>query len=241
MTNEEKILAKLDELSLEIREAKRAIVPYVELKKEMEPIFNDFLQDVIGKLGGLDRKFSVEDIGNLVGQLLVSSHNLTEALKTLNSMIELKQDIAPYTREMFQSYVGFLHETFHGLNGGDARELIKQSVANIGNVGESLKLLNSVLEFKKDIGSLGLSVFNDLVERLETLKQRGLFVTFEKLVGLLERMGLKFNEMDLNQAKPIRGIFGMLSVLRRPEVQEGLGILVELSTVVSAVKETPAA
>ena len=61
----------------------------------MEPIFNDFFQDIIGKLGGLDRHFSVEDLGNLIGQLMVSSHNLTDAMKTLNGLIEFKQDISP--------------------------------------------------------------------------------------------------------------------------------------------------
>lgn len=38
MTNEEKILARLDELTMEVREAKEAIRPYVELKQEMEPL-----------------------------------------------------------------------------------------------------------------------------------------------------------------------------------------------------------
>jgi uncharacterized protein YjgD (DUF1641 family) len=240
MTNEEKILAKLDALSLEIKEAKSAIMPYVELKKEMGPIFDDFLQEVIGKLGGIDRKFSVEDVGDLIGQLLVSSKNMAEVLKTLNSMIELKQDITPYTREMFQSSVAFLHGTTHGLNGEDAQDLIKQSVANMGNIAESLKILNSVLEFKKDIGSLSELVFNDVVEKLEVLKKKGLFSSLEGLIATLERVGTKMNEIDLNKTKPIRGVFGMLSALRRPEVQEGLGVLIELSTVMTAIKQEPA-
>ena len=239
MTNEEKILAKLDELSLEIQEAKRSIKPYVELKKDMEPIFNDFLQDVIGKLGGLDRKFNVEDVGHLIGQLLTSSVNMTEALKTLNSVIELKREIAPFTKEMFQSSISFLHGTCHGLNGDDVQALIKQFVANIGNMGESLKVLNSVLEFKKDFGSLGELVFNDAVEKLEFLKQKGLFTFLERLLEILERVGLKMNELDLEAAKPVRGVFGMLSAMKRSEVQEGLGVLVELSTLMSALKAEP--
>ena len=40
MTNEEKILARLDELTEEVRQAKEAIRPYVELKQEMEPLIN---------------------------------------------------------------------------------------------------------------------------------------------------------------------------------------------------------
>ena len=62
MTNEEKILARLDELTLEIREAKQAIRPYVELKQELEPLVNDMVISTIGKLSGLDRRFDLEDI-----------------------------------------------------------------------------------------------------------------------------------------------------------------------------------
>jgi hypothetical protein len=43
MTNEEKILERLDELTTELREAKQAIRPYVELKQEMEPLLKDMV------------------------------------------------------------------------------------------------------------------------------------------------------------------------------------------------------
>jgi uncharacterized protein YjgD (DUF1641 family) len=83
-------------------------------------------------------------------------------------------------------------------------------------------------------------VFNDFVEKLEFLKQKGLFTFLDKLVVILERVGLKMNEIDLEKAKPIKGIWGLLSAVRKTEVQESLGILVELATVVSAIKEQPA-
>ncbi|MCG8334609.1 MAG: DUF1641 domain-containing protein [Proteobacteria bacterium] len=241
MTNEEKILAKLDELTNDVQEAKRAIMPYVELKKELEPVFNDLMQEVIGKLGGLDKKFKIEDIGDLIGQLLISSGNMAEALKTLSSMIELKKEIEPYSRDIFQSYVSFLHSTLHGIDGEDVKEALKQTLANMGNLAESIRLLNSALEFKKDVGSLSLLFFNDLVDKLEIVKNKGLFTFLKKMTTILEKIGLKFNETDLENAKPIRGVFGMLSALRRSDVQDGLGILIELSSVMAAVKEKPAA
>jgi uncharacterized protein YjgD (DUF1641 family) len=45
--------------------------------------------------------------------------------------------------------------------------------------------------------------------------------------------------IDFEKVQPIRGIWGMMSALKRPEVQEGLGILVELSTVMTALKPEP--
>lgn len=240
MNNEEKILAKLDELSEEIKEAKRAIRPYVELKKDMEPLFNDFLQETISKLGGLDRNFSVEDLGQLVGQLLVSSHNMAEALKMLNRVMEFKNDFAPYTKDMFNESVSLLSETCHGFQGDDLKEVLKQSVANMDNIAQSLKVLNSAMEFKNDAAVLTKLAFNDIVERLEDLKQRGVFTAIETMLGTVERVGLKLSQTDFDEVKPVKGVFGLMAALKRPEVQEGLGVLIELSTVMTAIKEQPA-
>ena len=46
-------------------------------------------------------------------------------------------------------------------------------------------------------------------------------------------------QVDFEKIEPIRGIWGMMSAMKRPEVQEGLGILVELSTVITALKKQP--
>ncbi len=48
-------------------------------------------------------------------------------------------------------------------------------------------------------------------------------------------------EVYFRKVEPIRGIWGMMSAMKRPEVQEGLGILVELSTVMTALKQEPVA
>ena len=92
MTNEEKILARLDELTQEVREAKEAIRPYVELKKEMEPLVNDMVISTISKMSGLDRRFDLEDVGEMVGQTLIASRNISEALNSLNKFMEFTKD-----------------------------------------------------------------------------------------------------------------------------------------------------
>ncbi|MFN2355822.1 MAG: DUF1641 domain-containing protein, partial [Desulfopila sp.] len=52
-----------------------------------------------------------------------------------------------------------------------------------------------------------------------------------------ERIGGRMQQVDFEQTRPIRGLWGMMSAMKRPEVQEGLGILVELSTVMTALKQ----
>ncbi len=237
MTNEEKILARLDELTEEVREAKQAIRPYVELKQEMEPLINDMVISAIGKLSGLDRRFELEDVGDMIGQLLISSKNMTEALKSLNKIIEFKNDFEPYSKDLFKELTEQLQKSLHGFDPGSLQELIHQFVVNMGNMAEGLKMLGSLMDMKKDASTLSKQAFNDSIERLELLKKRGTFEALEQVLSMTERVGNRMQQVDLEKSEPIRGIWGMMSAMKRPEVQEGLGILVELSTVMTALKQ----
>lgn len=240
MTNEEKILARLDELTEEVRQAKQAIRPYVELKHDLEPLINDMVISSIGKLSGLDRRFNLEDVGNMIGQLLISSNNLTEALRSLNNFMEFKKDFEPYSKDLFKELVERLHTTLQGFDPESLQDLLKQFIVNMGNMAEGLKMLGQMMELKKDAGNLSHLAFNDAVERLECLKQRGVFSSFEQVLGMTEKIGARMQEVDFEKVEPVRGIFGMMAALKRPEVQEGLGVLLELSAVMSALKEQPA-
>jgi|GEM_PF-1048652 len=236
MTNEEKIIARLDELTLEVREAKQAIRPYVELKKELEPLINDMVISAIGNMSGLDRRFDLEDVGEMVGKTLVSSQNISEALNSLNKFMEFKKDFEPMSRDIFKELVEQLQSTLQGFDPENLQELLKQFIANMGNMADGLKILGSLIEMKKDANGLSKLAFNDAVERMECLKQRGVFAAFEQLLRITERIGAKMKGVDFEQIEPIRGIFGMMAAMKRPEVQEGLGVLIELSTVMSALK-----
>ena len=237
MTNEEKILARLDELTEEVREAKQAIRPYVELKQDLEPLINSMVIETISRLNGLDKHVELEDVGDMVGQTLSSSKNLTEAMKTLDKVMEFKKDFQPYSKDLFKELVNQLQTTLQGFEGENLQELLKQFIVNMGNLAEGMKMLGSLMEMKSDAGSLSGLAFNELVERLECLKQRGVFEAFEQMIGVTERVGLKMKEIDFSTTEPVKGIFGMMAALKRPEVQEGLGVLIELSTVMPALKQ----
>lgn len=237
MTNEEKILARLDELTEEVREAKQAIRPYVELKQDLEPLINSMVIETISRLNGLDKHVELEDVGDMIGQTLSSSKNLTEAMKTLDKVMEFKKDFQPYSKDLFKELVNQLQTTLQGFEGENLQELLKQFIVNMGNLAEGMKMLGSLMEMKSDAGSLSGLAFNELVERLECLKQRGVFDAFEQMIGVTERVGLKMKEIDFSTTEPVKGIFGMMAALKRPEVQEGLGVLIELSTVMPALKQ----
>lgn len=240
MTNEEKILARLDELTEEVREAKRAVRPYAELKHELEPLIHSIVREVTDRLSGLDKRVDLEEVGDMVGQSLASSKNITDAIKTLDSIMEFKRDAAPYAQDMFHELTLNLQTALQGFEGEQLQELIRQFIVNMGNLAELMKMLSSLMDMKRDAAHLSGPVFNDMIERLDSLKKRGLLDDFERMMAIGERVSAKMKAIDLNNVKPVTGIFGMMSALKRKEVQEGLGVLIELATVASALKE-PAA
>ena len=237
MTNEEKILAHLETLTEELRETKRAIRPYVELKQELEPLMHDMVLSAIGRLGGLDKRFNVESLGEMLGQLLVSADSIAEGLRMLNRFMEFRKDFEPFTKDIFHETVMFLQETTKGFDPDALGRLLKEFINNIGNMAEGLRILGSLMDLKRDASALAKPAFDEMVDRLESLKQKGVFSAFDQVLDVTERMGTRLQSVDLSQAQPVRGIFGMMAALKRPEVQEGLGVLVELATVISVLKE----
>ncbi|WP_446010036.1 DUF1641 domain-containing protein [Candidatus Electrothrix sp.] len=240
MTNEEKILARLDELTEEVREAKRAVRPYAELKQELEPLVHSMVHEATARLSGLDKNVDLEDVGEMVGQSLASSKNITEALKSLNSIMDFKRDFEPYGNDMFQELALRLHTALQGFDGENLQELLRQFIVNMGNMAEMMKLLSSFMDMRRDVAELSGPVVDEMVERLEALKQRGLFDDFSQMMEIGERVSTRVKAIDLDEVKPVKGVFGMMSAMKRPEVQEGLGILMELAAVMSVLKKPQA-
>ncbi len=237
MTNEEKILERLDELSQEIKDAKKAIKPYIELKEDLQPIINEIFQESIQRFEGLGRNFNVEDVADMIGQLLASSKNLSEAMKSLNRFMDFKNDFTPLFKEMFAESVQILDIPGNGFHLTDLQQVTKEFLLNLKNIAEMLKMVNSAMEFKNDFAGLAKPAFNEIVQRLDNLKQKGVFNAFEELLAILERVGDKLTEIDFNNVKPVKGIMGLMKALKKPEVQEGLGILIEMTKVIPAIKK----
>ncbi|MCI5209660.1 MAG: DUF1641 domain-containing protein [Candidatus Electrothrix sp. ATG2] len=186
----------------------------------------------------LDKNVNLEEVGDMVGQSLASSNNIAEALKTLNSIMEFKRDFAPYGQDMFHELVLQLQTALQGFEGENLQELIRQFIVNMGNMAEMMKQLNSFMDLKRDVAQLSGPVVDDIIERLDGFKKRGLFDDLAQMLEIGERVSSRVKAINLDEVKPVTGIFGMLSAMKRPEVQEGMGILLELAAVMSVLKKT---
>ena len=237
MTKEDQILAKLDALTAEVAEAKKAIRPYQDFKETMEPIMNAAVLDCITKLDSVGGRINSEDLSALVSESLASASNLTAGLKMLNAGMDLKETAGPIITQVFHDTVQGLDHVSHKFDMGNVTELVQQSLLNMGNLTEGLKLLGAAMDLKETAGDIPRIMVEDLTVKLEDFRAKGGFDGLANLTTILEKMAIGMGQVDLSKAKPITGMFGMLGALKRKDVQEGLGVAIELAGALSAVKK----
>lgn len=233
MTTEEKILERLDELSQEIKDIKQSVQPYLELKEEMGPIVNELVAESIHKLDGLGKDFDIENMADLMGEFLASSKNLTEALRSLNDFMEIKREFSPFVKEIVDETVKFLDVPGQTINIEDMQYLFKSLMMNTKQLSEAMHMFNSMMELQKDVSELTKPIVDTIIEHLSELQSKGVFEGIEKGLAFFENILANFNNINLDEAKPVKGVFGMMSALKDPEVQRGLGVMMELSKVFS--------
>ncbi|MBT4087882.1 MAG: hypothetical protein HOE30_05270 [Deltaproteobacteria bacterium] len=72
-----------------------------------------------------------------------------------------------------------------------------------------------IINMLEEAGSGFKVEFDDLVERLDVSKQKGVFVAFEEMLITMERIGLKLTEIDFQASKPIRSAGSLGTFLYR--------------------------
>jgi uncharacterized protein YjgD (DUF1641 family) len=89
-----------------------------------------------------------------------------------------------------------------------------------------LEQLKTLIDFARAVEPLLKTTVPHVINTFDELEQKGLL-----------RLLTKFPEkVDLSQAKEV-GLFGMLQALRDKEIRQGLGVLLELTRGLSAVRE----
>ena len=212
MNNEELILKKLDQLAAEVAELKAASAqPGITLPD----------------IGAQDA---------LREQVAISSANLTKWVKSLDQMMELKEDLVPLGRPMLEEVITHLDQATQGFDAKAFRELVKQFSLNLGNLAEAIRMVGSLVELKNDSNQILKDSFNDAILRLEELKQKGFFDSMNQMIRIAELVGQRMLELDTAKVKPVKGLLGLHSAMRKKEFQEGLGVMMELVSVFSVLK-----
>lgn len=176
---------------------------------------------------------------DLLEQISRSSPNLQRWVHSLDRMRELMDDLMPLGKPMLEEIVSSLDEATHTFDFADFKELLRQLVLNLSNLAEIIKMAGGIIDLKNESAQILKDAFGDSVIRLEDLKRKGFFDSMREIVRIMELVGQRTLELDAAQVKPINGVFGLYAALKKPEVRDGLGVLVEMLSVLAVVKNAP--
>jgi uncharacterized protein YjgD (DUF1641 family) len=218
MTNEDLILQRLDHLERQIQPVAAFAQAAGELREELAPRVNEGVQALITELADVEADFRVEDIVYLVKKLMRNLKNLNFALDQFKNLVDFALTAEPLLKSSVPQLISYLDQ------------LEQNGVFRLMTVAaEVLKKIGSTysVEELRQIGD-GMVHLTGILKKL----------TAPAALDLLDRVAELPARVDVSRARPV-GLFGMLGAMGDKEIQEGLGVLMELTKGLAALKAQP--
>jgi uncharacterized protein YjgD (DUF1641 family) len=218
MTNEDLILQRLDHLESQIQPVTAFAQAAGELRQELAPRVNEAVQALITELADVEADFRVEDVVYLVKKLMRNIKNLNFALDQFKNVVDFALTAEPLLKSSVPQLIFYLDH------------LEQNGVFRLMTVAtEVLKKIWSTYSIE-DMRQIG----DGMVHLTGILKK----LTAPAALDLLDRAAELPARVDVARARPV-GLFGMLGAMGDKEIQEGLGVLMELTKGLAALKAQP--
>ena len=216
MNHEAELIQRLDRLETQIAPLAESAKALGELREELAPRVNEAVHALIVALADVEADFQLEDLIHLAKNVLRSVKNLNFTLDQLKTLIDFLVIAEPVLKTTVPQIIYYFDE------------MERKGVFRILTMG---------LEILKEIGSSYSP---------EQLQEIGNGLT--RLVGVLHRLmapqALDFLEKAADlpasahvaDAKPV-GFFGLLGALSEPKLKAGLGVALELTRGLAALRK----
>ena len=218
MTNEELIVQRLDQLESQIQPVTAFARAAGELREELAPRVNEAVQALIIELADVEADFRMEDLVFLVKKLMRNINNLNFALDQFKNLVDFALIAEPLLKSSVPQLISYVDH------------LEQNGVFRLITVGtEVLKKVGSTysVEDMRQIGD-GLVHFIGILKKL----------TAPAALELLDRAAELPARVDVSRAQPI-GFWGAIGAMGDKEIQQGLGVLMELTRSLATLKTQP--
>lgn len=208
MTNEEKILAKLEKLEADIAPLLKVGSNMIEFKNDLVPLQNQAFQLLIRELQEIEAGFELEDFMALTKQMLRSTRDFIFALQQMSSVIEFVRDMEPLLKSTVPQMIKYLDE------------LEQKGVFRMYTAMLDVRAKVAATYSPDDIEQIG----DGMVALLGLAKK----MSDPKAIAFLEKAAEVPASIDLENVKKV-GPFGLASAGFNDEVKQGFGVLIELT------------
>lgn len=215
MNHDEIILDRMERLEQEIAPLAESARSISELRDELTPRVNEAVKALIVELADIEADFQLEDLLFFIKKAMRNVRNLTYSLDQFKNIIDFALTAEPLLKSTVPQMIFYMDD----LEQKGVFNLLKSFFEIIKKTAETYTA--------EDMAQIG----DGLVRLLGIVKK----LTIPETLDLLERATEVPSRLDLSRAKPV-GIWGMLWAMGNPEVKDGLGVLLEMTKGLSALK-----
>jgi uncharacterized protein YjgD (DUF1641 family) len=215
MNQEDNIQNRLERLEQQIAPVADSARSISELREELAPRVNEAVKALIVELADIEADFQLEDLLFLIKKVLRNVRNLTYSIDQLKNIIDFILIAEPLLKSTVPQMIFYMDD----LEQKGVFTLLSSSMEVIKKTAETYTA--------EDMAQIG----DGLVRLLGIFKK----LTAPEALELLDRAAEVPSCVDLSRAKPA-GAWGLLWAMGNPEVKNGLGILLELTKGLSALK-----
>lgn len=216
MTNEELILERLDSLEAKIGPMVETSRSFMELKDDLTPLINSGVQQLIMELQDIESSVQLEDMLELLKETMRSTRYIIYSLKQLQNLVDLFTTVEPLMRSAVPQIIAYLDD------------LEQRGVLRIIRSMLDVRAKVAAAYSPEDVEEIG----DGLVAMLGLAKK----MSDPQAVDFLGKFADLPANVDLSQAKD-RGAWGMMTAVGSQEVKQGLGVLIELTKALGALKD----
>lgn len=215
MSKEDLILEKLGKIEAELAVMREAREPMDDLVRDLNPIMKQALYALIKEFKDVEDSFQLEDLLPLAKKFLTNVKNLTWAMESLETIIDMWHTMEPMMKSA-------LHNTVRYLGTLEQKGVFRTYEA-------MLEVRAKVAQHygPEDIEAMG----DSFVTLLGLLKK----MSNPEMLALLEKLTDMPANIDLANAKPV-GMFGVVGALSDSEVKNGIGVAMEMVKALGKLK-----
>jgi len=125
------------------------------------------------------------------------SEELAVVRRQREELNELKQDLTIITKDLFSTAVDEFEDIAPFVQTGDFLHLLKKILQNTRNITNVMTQFESGLDFFADVKPISKDLFNNTLEKLNGLDQKGYFQFIKELMNVADRVVEHFSEEDV--------------------------------------------
>lgn len=215
MNSDQMVVERLDILTRDVAAITDSARALKDLRDDLSPRINEAVKHLITELAEIEADCQLSDLLLLLKNMVRNVRNLNWSLDQMKSLIDLLRTVEPLMKSAVPQAIMALDQ------------LEQRGFLQLGL--RTLEIFQKIADTytPEDIEQVGdvLVHFVGLTKKLSD----------PNTLALLDRMAEVPARMDLSKARPA-GPFRMMFALRNSEVKQGLGVLLEMTKGLAALK-----